>query len=117
MIIRSWRATNLRARDSDYREAVEETVLPHLSEIPGYLGTLWLRREMGDRFEYLVLTCWDSMETVRSFAGGDPSRAWVPPEIRAALEEVGETSDHFELAFGHELGRLVDGKSAWEIPG
>ena len=117
MIIRSWRATNLRSRDSEYREAVERTVLPHLSEMSGYLGTLWMRREAGDHFEYLVLTCWDSMDTVQAFAGEDPSRAWVPDDIRAALDEVGETSDHFELAFGHELGRLVDADSAWEMSG
>ncbi len=117
VIIRSWRATNLQRRDSEYRDAVERTVLPHLAGMAGYRGTLWLRREVDDQFEYLVLTCWDSMETVRSFAGEDPSHAWVPDEIRAALEEVGATSDHFELAFGHELQRLVDAEFAWKPSG
>ena len=115
VIIRSWRATNLQERDTEYKDAVERTVLQHLAAMAGYLGTLWLRREVADQFEYLVLTCWDSMETVRSFAGEDPSHAWVPEEIRAALEEAGATSDHFELAFAYELQRLGGVGGAWEL--
>lgn len=117
MIVRAWRATNLQGRDSEYRDAVERTVLPHLSEMSGYLGTLWLRREDGERFEYWVLTCWDSMETILAFAGDDPSKAWVPEEIADALEEAGGTSEHFELAYGHELVRLMSADSAWDIHG
>ncbi|MEM7415855.1 MAG: antibiotic biosynthesis monooxygenase [Gemmatimonadota bacterium] len=115
MIIRTWKATNLCARDDEYRDAVERTVLPHLAEMPGYLGTLWLRQERGERFDYVVLTCWDSMETVHSFAGEDPSRAWIPEEVLAALEEAGTTSEHFELAYGHELERLAGATAEWTI--
>ena len=48
------------------------------------------------------------------FAGDDPARAWVAPEIRAALDEVGPTSEHFELALGHELERLLGVSGTWE---
>ena len=75
-----------------------------------------MRKESGDQWEYWVLTCWDSMETVRSFAGEDPVRAWVPEEIRATLDEVGEVAEHFELVLGHELERLVGADGAWDHP-
>jgi hypothetical protein len=55
------------------------------------------------------------MDVVQAFAGDDTAAAWVPEEIRDALEEVGETCEHFELAFGHELERLLGAVGAWNL--
>lgn len=46
-----------------------------------------------------MLTCWDSTETVRSFAGEAPSRSWVLDEIRPTLEPVERTGAMARLSF------------------
>ncbi|MDG2283038.1 MAG: hypothetical protein P8L45_07935 [Longimicrobiales bacterium] len=114
MIIRAWRATTTRDGDDQYRDAVRRVVLDHLSETPGYRGAIWMRKEDGDHWDYWVLTCWDSMNVVTSFAGDDPNTAWVPDEIRVALEKVGVTVEHYELALGHDLERLLGSDSSWD---
>jgi heme-degrading monooxygenase HmoA len=40
----------------------------------------FLRREIGDETEYVLVTLWDSMEAIRGFAGPEPERAVYYPE-------------------------------------
>jgi heme-degrading monooxygenase HmoA len=56
-----------------------------------------LRREERGRVEFLVMTFWDSMESVRRFAGPDPERAIVEPEARAVLAEYDDFVRHYEV--------------------
>jgi heme-degrading monooxygenase HmoA len=34
-----------------------------------------LRRDLGERTEFLMFTLWDSLDAVKAFAGGDRERA------------------------------------------
>jgi hypothetical protein len=44
-----------------------------------------------------VLTFWDSMTSIRGFAGDDPTAAVVEPEARAVLKEFNRDVEHFDL--------------------
>lgn len=59
-----------------------------------------------------MLTCWDSTETVRSFAGEAPSRWWVLDEIRPTLEPVERTGAAPELQHVSALRRPTSGAVA-----
>jgi hypothetical protein len=52
-----------------------------------------------ERVEFLAVTLWDSMETLRKFAGADPAVAVVEPEARAVLAEFDDFATHYELAY------------------
>jgi hypothetical protein len=56
-----------------------------------------LRRIVGDRAEFLLLTLWESMEAVRSFSGPDERVAVFYPEDDAFLVERDRHADHFEV--------------------
>jgi hypothetical protein len=50
-----------------------------------------------DEIEFLVLTVWESMDSIRAFAGDNPERAVVEPEARAALVRFDDTVHHYEV--------------------
>lgn len=98
MIARVWRgcAADLQ-RAAAYFSHLERNVVPELQQIAGYRGVRALRREEGSRVEVVVMTFWDSMAAVRSFAGSDPEKAVVEPEARAVLAEFDDFVRHYEV--------------------
>jgi heme-degrading monooxygenase HmoA len=95
MIIREWRgwADEAEAYPAHFRTAV----LPQLRQVPGFLGAYLSRRSIGDKIEYLVLTKWASMDSIRAFAGGDFDKAVVEPGARAALADFDSYVQLYEV--------------------
>ena|SRR5436190_23882214 len=100
MIARIWRgmaATSVHAEM--YLRHVTKTVFPSLSAIQGHRGARVLRRSVGNGVEFVVMTLWDSMESVRRFAGPNPESAVVEPEARAVLSEYDDFVRHYEITY------------------
>jgi heme-degrading monooxygenase HmoA len=98
MIARIWRGTATAAKADDYYHHFTTKVAPHLKEIAGHQGAYLLRREAGEKVEFLAVTLWDSIETIKKFAGANPDVAIVEPEGRAALFEFDDFAKHYEVA-------------------
>ncbi|HTX23839.1 MAG TPA: YciI-like protein [Steroidobacteraceae bacterium] len=96
-ILRMWKARSSPERAADYARHAIQKVFPQLGSIGGHKGAYLLRRSVGNATEFLVLTLWDSMEAVRTFAGTRPSRAVVEPAARAALSHFDEMATHYEV--------------------
>jgi heme-degrading monooxygenase HmoA len=99
MIVRAWSGRATRASAAEYLRHVTEDVFPSLRQLDGYLGARVLQRDVGDRVEFVVLTQWRSMESIRAFAGDDLETAVVHATARAALVDFDEHVRHFELAY------------------
>jgi len=56
-----------------------------------------LRRKTDMGVEFLAVTLWDSIETIRKFSGPDPEVAHIEPEGRAALTEFDEFARNYEI--------------------
>lgn len=99
MIARTWRGA-VRAKDDDaYLEYLHETGFPEYGATPGNLGVLALRRRVGDKVEFLLLTLWESEQAIEQFAGKDITKAVFYPEDDRFLVERGERVDHYEVVF------------------
>jgi heme-degrading monooxygenase HmoA len=81
-----------------YQRHVTTNVFPSLSAIAGHRGAYVLRRTTADQVEFLVITLWDSMDSIRSFAGDNPESAVVEPEARAVLSDFDKFVQHYEIA-------------------
>ena len=95
MIARVWRG--VAGSDSNaaaYLRHLENNVLSQLALIGGYRGVKVLKAE----HELVVITFWESMDAVRSFAGDEPERAVVEPQARAVLAQFDEFVRHYEVA-------------------
>jgi heme-degrading monooxygenase HmoA len=99
MIVRNWRGQVAADEADAYYRHVTETVFPELETLTGHQGAWLLRREVDGRTEFLAVTFWESLDSIRSFAGDDIATAIVEPEARAVLADFDDFARHYELAF------------------
>jgi heme-degrading monooxygenase HmoA len=99
MIARIWRGATAAADGETYLAYLEDTGLAEYRSTPGNCGVLALRRTVGDRAEFLLLTLWESEAAVRNFAGDDIGRAVFYPEDDRFLVQRDERVDHFEVVY------------------
>lgn len=97
MIIREWRGRANHLRGNAYPRHFRTVVLPELRRLKGFRGAVLARRRIDERIEFIVLTRWDTMESIRSFAGSDLERAVVEPGAVAALVEFDARVCHYEV--------------------
>ena len=98
MIARIWRGRAKGANAEAYARHVTQTVFPTLPAIAGYRGAYLLRRETPEGTEFLALTLWDSLASIKAFAGADVERAVVEPAARAVLSDFDDFVRHYEVA-------------------
>lgn len=102
MIIRSWRGSTSIDDADRYYEYLRRTGIKEYRESPGNQGVYVLRRRIGGRAEFLLLSLWDSMDSVREFAGPHPERAVFYPEDDEFLVERDDHVDHYEILMNPE---------------
>ena len=97
MIARTWKGAVRRADGDEYAEYMRKTGIPGYTQTPGNLATLMLRRDVSDRCEFLMFTLWDSIESVKAFAGEDPEKAIFYPEDDVFLIGRDLNSSHWTV--------------------
>jgi heme-degrading monooxygenase HmoA len=97
MIARTWRGRATAAKAKGYHRHFETDVVPNLKGIPGHKGAYLLRRQVEGGVEFVAVTLWDSLETIKAFSGPDPEVAHVEPEGRAALSDFDEFARNYEI--------------------
>ena len=97
MILRMWKARSAADQSAAYIEHATKKVFPAIQAIEGQRGEYLLRRTVEGEVELVVLTFWDSMESVKKFAGAEPDKAVIDPEARAMLTSFDESVIHYEV--------------------
>ncbi len=78
---------------------MRERAAPDYASVDGLEQLYFLRRDEGDVAHFLLVTLWDSMGSVRQFAGDEPERAKYYPEDDDFLLEKEEKSALYEVFF------------------
>jgi hypothetical protein len=100
MIVRIWRGqAPLGAKADAYHAHVTGTVFSQLKALAGHRDAWLLRREVNGEVEFLAMTFWESLDSIRSFAGEDIGSAIVEPEARAVLSDFDDFARHYEVVF------------------
>jgi heme-degrading monooxygenase HmoA len=97
MIARHWRGLVKRERADAYMEHLQSQTLPQLVQLAGFHDARVLRRDLPQGVEFLVLTIWESLDSIRAFAGNDVESAVVPPEARDMMIEYDRSARHYEV--------------------
>ena len=97
MIIREWRGRASSSRAEAYPKHFHDTVVPELRHVAGFVGAHLGKRQFDDKVEFLVLTRWESMNSIRAFAGENVEDAVVEPGAEAALVEFDANVRHYEI--------------------
>lgn len=82
MIARHWRGWTKLADAPAYETLLTETVLPALKKIEGYQGGYVLRQDDDRESEFVVTNFFDSLESVKRFAGDDYRTPVFEPEAK-----------------------------------
>jgi heme-degrading monooxygenase HmoA len=97
MIARVWKGA-VRRRDADaYARYMQDTGVAGYARTPGNRGVWMLRRDVGDRTEFVMFTLWESLEAVKAFAGDDYETAVFYPEDERFLVERELVDTHSEV--------------------
>ena len=114
MIVRIWTADALDENAEDYRRHFHDILMPKLRAIDGFISAEALERVTKSHIEFVIITRWENLDSIRAFAGHheeraviEPAirafaghheeRAVIEPDIRAALERYDETVKHYVL--------------------
>jgi heme-degrading monooxygenase HmoA len=98
-IVRIWGGYGTQAGVERYcREHFPNSVLPHLRSIDGFVEAKVLTRAGRGETEVVVATTWDSIESVKAFAGNDYEVAVVEPAVRELLNHYDDRVTHFTVA-------------------
>lgn len=97
MIVRSWTGWTETAKSAEYEAYMHEVALDGYTNVPGNRGVLMLRRDVGSRTEFTMISLWDSLDDVRSFAGDDATTAVFYPRDEELLIERDLTVKHYDV--------------------
>jgi heme-degrading monooxygenase HmoA len=97
MIARTWRCVATSENVPHYVEHFERNVFPELRALRGFSEAFILRKFIGDDIELTVITLWESMDAIRSFAGENAEMAVVAPEAEAVLNSFDPTVTHYDV--------------------
>ena len=97
MITRIWHGWTTPANAPVYEQLLLTEIFSGIAarKIPGYRGISLGRRGIGDEVEFVTIMWFDSLDSVRAFAGQAYETAVVPPKARAVLKRFDPTSQHF----------------------
>ena len=100
MIARMWRGVVRREDADEYTAYINETGIAEYTQTPGNRGAWMLRRDEGDRTEFVTYSLWDSLDAIRGFAGDDIEAAVYYPEDERFLVEQEDRVRHYEIVAG-----------------
>jgi len=95
MIVRIWTGEALDENADDYRKHFREVLMPKLRAIDGFISAEALERVVRNRIEFVIITRWDNIDAIRTFAGHHEERAAIEPDILDGLERFDKTAKHF----------------------
>jgi heme-degrading monooxygenase HmoA len=97
MIARTWRGAVRRADADEYADYIDRTGFAEYARTAGNRGAWILRRDRGERTEFITLSLWESEEAIRAFAGDDIEAAVLYPEDERYLIDGRSEVAHYEV--------------------
>ena len=98
MISRHWRGVTRKSAAGRYLRHLRSETFPQLAKLRGYRGFEVHRKAVIDGEEFVVITFWDSLASIRAFSGRKPERAVVPEPARVLMVRYEKTARHYRVA-------------------
>jgi len=94
-----WHGRVDASKSDEYAEFMKQRAAPDYRSVDGLQKLLFLRKNEKDVAHFLLVTYWDSMESVKKFAGEQPEKAKYYPEDDQFLLEKEELSTLYEVFY------------------
>jgi len=97
MIARTWRGAVPEARSDEYHDYLMKTGVPGLQGTPGNCGVFVFRKLADGAAQFELVSLWDSLDSIRAFAGDPVDAARYYPEDEDFLLELEPKVTHYEV--------------------
>src|SRR5688572_9383281 len=97
MISRHWIGTVKSERVEDYIKHLDASVIPNLSQTNGLRNCYYLKREVKEGMEFLIVTEWDTVDAIIAFAGKDYEQAVIDPYAKSLMVSYDEKVRHYHI--------------------
>ncbi len=97
MISRIWHGYTTKDNADAYESLLQKEIFTGIAKrnIEGYRGIQLLRRELPSETEFITIMWFDSVDSVRKFAGEDYGKAVVPEAAQKVLSHYDKRSTHY----------------------
>jgi heme-degrading monooxygenase HmoA len=99
MISRNWTGLCKREKANDYIQHLREDTFQSIKKIDGFIRASILKREVSDGIEFLIVTEWESLNSIRQFAGNSYETSVVPEIVKEMMVRYDENVRHYEINF------------------
>jgi heme-degrading monooxygenase HmoA len=99
MVSRIWHGYTTSENADEYEKLLKEEIFTGIKgrNIKGYKGIQLLRRNLVEETEFITLMWFDSLDSVREFAGKEYENAVVPEKARKILARFDQEAQHYDL--------------------
>ena len=99
MISRIWHGYTSPENADIYEDLLKHEIFAGIKNrnIKGFKGIRLLRRQMDNETEFITIMWFDSMDSVKEFAGNDYEKAVVPEKAQKVLSRYDKQSMHYEV--------------------
>lgn len=97
MVVRMWHGRVPTSKAEAYQRFINGRAIPDYRSIRGNISVHVLQRPDGDVTHFITLTFWDSLESIKGFAGEDVLKAKYYPEDSDFLLEFEPAVVHYEV--------------------
>ena len=99
MISRIWHGYTTFENAESYERLLREEIFVGIRNrnIEGYRGIQLLRRELEIETEFITIMWFNSIDSVKEFAGDEYKKAVVPENARKVLSRFDSESQHYDI--------------------
>ncbi|MGZ4810510.1 MAG: antibiotic biosynthesis monooxygenase [Thermoanaerobaculia bacterium] len=97
MIARTWHGRTDVARADEYTQYMRETGVKDLRNTPGNQGVIVICDRNGTAADFTFISFWDSIDSIRLFAGDDVLKARYYPRDTEFLHELEPHVKHLDV--------------------
>jgi hypothetical protein len=97
MITRLWHGYTTPENADAFAAIVKSDIIPRFERVPGFQGAQLLRRDLLHEVEFVALTFFDSLESVRAVAGEDFGQPVLPDAARDLLTSFDKRTSFYSV--------------------
>ena len=97
MIARHWSGLCRKENANDYIQHLLEETFKELKQMDGFHKASILTKEEEEGTLFLIITLWNSIDSIKAFAGNDVETAVVPEKVQQMMIHYESRVQHYEV--------------------
>jgi heme-degrading monooxygenase HmoA len=97
MISRHWTGLAKKEKAAEYIIHLKTDTFRQLKQLDGFISASILKRELDDGIEFLIITEWKTLASIKQFAGDQYETAVVPATVQSLMIRYDTKARHYEV--------------------